>query len=253
MALITGVVLSVAIQAHGQEPPQHIEYVSDGVSIWTDAVNYDRGSVIVVHGHSTQGPVTILVLNPNGNLADVHQFDTDGPFSLELDTSGPYWKLDGWYRLTAKAGPGSEYVSLVFGVGTGCAPGSIPVDAGDEGIHCMVSDGASSAVLDVDSKTMTLNIQEGGATLQIPRHLLDSRIGDEDSAFVTIQEDQPVPHIEISADQDFRTIVIETKGSIAILGTHAIPEFGAVILVAAAAGGAAAYVSRYGRIKLPES
>ena len=250
-ALLAGAALGVACPAHAQpEPPPHIMEAAEagGVAVWIDGAYHDRGSTIAVYGYSTQDPVTILVLNPDDNLADVHQMDTAGPFLLELDTAGPYWKMDGWYRLTAKAGPGSEPFSLVVGVGVGCSPGSIPVDAGDDGVHCMVSEGASAAVLDVPAKTLRLYAHEGGATLQIPRYLLDSRAGEGDMPFVVMRGDSSASYRELASDADFRTISVEEGGSVSISGTHVIPEFGAAMLVAAAAAGAGAYMSRFGRL-----
>ena len=250
-ALISGIALGMACPAYAQpEPPPYIMEAAEagGVAVWIDGTYNDRGSAITVYGYSTQDPVTILILNPDDNLADVHQLDTAGPFSLKLDTSGPYWKMDGWYRLTAKTGPGSEPFSLVVGVGVGCAPDSIPVDAGADGVHCMVSEGASAAVLDAPAKTLRLHAHEEGATLQIPRYLLDSRAGEGDLPFVVMRGDSPASYGELAADADFRTIVVEGGGSVSISGTHAIPEFGAAMLVAAAAAGAAAYMSRSGRL-----
>ena len=250
-ALLAGAALGVACPAHAQpEPPPYIMEAAEagGVAIWIDGSYHDRGSEIAVYGYSTQEPVTVLILNPDDNLADVHQLDTAGPFLLELDTAGPYWKMDGWYRLTAKAGPGSEPFSLVVGVGVGCIPGSIPVDAGADGVHCMVSEGASAAVLDAPAKTLRLYAHEGGATLQIPRYLLDSRAGEEDLPFVVMRGDSPASYSELAANADFRTISVEGGGGVSVSGTHAIPEFGAAMLVAAAAAGAGAYMSRSGRL-----
>lgn len=247
-ALLAGAALGVACPAHAQpEPPPHIMEAAEagGVAVWIDGAYHDRGSAVMVYGYSTQDPVTILVLNPDDNLADVHQMDAAGPFLLELDTAGPYWKMDGWYRLTAKAGPGSEPFSLVVGVGVGCAPGSIPVDAGDDGVHCMVSEGASAAVLDTPAKTLRLYVHEGGATLQISRYLLDSRAGEGDLPFVVMRGDSPASYEEMAADADSRTIAVEEGGIVSISGTHVIPEFGAAMLVAAAAAGAGAYMSRH--------
>ena len=245
--LAAGIVWAGAAYAQTDMPPYVLDAVeAGGTAVWTDQTTYERGSSVTVHGYGADGPITILVLNPNGNLADVHQLDGSGQFSLELDTDGPYWKTDGWYRLTARAGPDSEPFSLVVGVGAGCPPDSIPVDAGAEGVHCVVSEGLAAAALDVPDHAMRLYVPGDGATIQIPRYLLDSRAGDADSPFVVLRDGEPAPHVEVGADERSRTIVVEEGGTVSVYGTHVIPEFPAVMLAAAGAALAAVCLSRYG-------
>ena len=241
--LAAGIVWAGGAHAQADMPP----YVdTDGTAVWTDRTSYERGELVTVHGYGADGPITILVLNPNGNLADVHQLDTGGQFSLEMDTGGPYWKTDGWYRLTARAGPDSDSFSLVVGVGTGCPPDAIPVDAGAEGVHCMAAEGVSTAVLDVPGNVLRLYVHGDGATVHIPRYLLDSRAGDADSPFVVTRDGEAAPFEEVYADEHSRTLVLEGAGSVSVHGTHAIPEFPVVMLVAAGAVLAVVCMSRYG-------
>ena len=203
-----------------------------GVVVWTDHISYDRDSPIVVYGYGSSSPITLLVLNPSGNMADVHQLDTEGPFEVTLDTNGPYWKLDGWYRMTARAGPDSEPFSLVIGVGVGCGDREIPVDAGEDGIHCIRAESVSAATLDGSGRIMHMYVHEGGATIQIPRYLLDARTAEGDLEFVVVGEDGPVSYMDVSSDEASRTIAIQGTGSVYVSGTHAIPEFASVMLVA---------------------
>lgn len=241
--LAAGIVWAGAAHAQTDMP---LYVGADDTAVWTDHTSYERGALVTVHGYGAGSPITILVVNPNGNLADVHQLDVEGPFSLELDTGGPYWKTDGWYRLTARAGPDSGSFSLVVGVGTGCPPDAVPVDAGAEGVHCMAAEGVATAVLDVPGNALRLYVHGDGATANIPRYLLDSRAGDADSPFVVTRGGEAAPFEEVYADEHSRTITVEGPGSVSVYGTHAIPEFPVVMLVAAGAVLAAVCMSRYG-------
>ena len=135
---------------------------------------------------------------------------------------------------------------MVVGVGTGCPSDAVPVDADSEGVHCMIAEGVSTAVLDVPGNALRLYVHGDGATISIPRYLLDSRAGDADSPFVATRDGEAAPFEEVDADEQSRTLVLEDAGAISIHGTHAIPEFPVVMLVAAGAVLTAVCMSRYG-------
>ena len=70
---------------------------AEGLEIEADAV--EGSTTIHVHGttDSTQAPVIIKVLAPNGNLVSIDQINVgeDGSFDSEIGTGGPLWKQDG--------------------------------------------------------------------------------------------------------------------------------------------------------------
>ena len=245
LAALGAALISVTSAAHAQsETPPHVAGAPGGVAVWTASPYVERGTTIAVHGYGETAPITILVLNPSGNLADVIQLDAAGPFSIDLHAGGAYWKPDGWYRLTAKAGSDSEPFPLVLGVGVRCDTGAIPVDAGPEGVHCMMSEGVAAATLDAASRTMAVYVSEGGATMQIPRYMLDSRTGEADADFGVVRADAPIPYEELASDADFRTITIPSEGWAEVSGTHAVPEFAIAVVALAAAAGAAMILPR---------
>lgn len=247
LGILCAVLVPVAVYGQSEMPP-YLEDAPGGVAVWTATQYVERGTTITIHGYGTTGPVTMLVLNPNDNLADVIQLEDGGHFSVDLDTGGDYWKLDGWYRLTAKAGPESETFPLVLGVGVQCDDGFIPVDAGSEGVHCMMAKGVLAATLDPPSRMMYLYVAEGGATLDIPRYMLDSKSGEADSAFGIIRGNKTISYEEVAVYDDSRIIMIHDAGWVSISGTHAIPEFGMVVVSLAAAGTAIALPRLAGRI-----
>lgn len=234
-------------------PPERADAVMDGgVVAWTDSVYFAVDSVVTIHGYSEspENQVTIVVLNPAGNIAAVSQVESadDGTFEASVSTAGFYWKQEGWYAITARAGPNSEPYTVHIGLGDAgrCGTGQIPVDAGAEGVHCMGAvsgrDGiaAEAAVLNVKTRTLAVRVSgdgPGSITFDVPRHLLDSRDGDgADTPFVVTAGDQPVMFSETDPDEDHRRVVAEypgTYGFISIRGTHVIPEFGAVAAILA--------------------
>ena len=233
-------------------PPERADAVMDGgVVAWTDGMYFTDDSVVTIRGYSgsPESPVTIVVLNPAGNIAAVSQVESagDGAFEASVSTAGFYWKQEGWYVITARAGPNSEPYTIHIGLGDAgrCGTGQIPVDAGAEGVHCMEVSGrdgiaAETAVLNVKTKTLTVRVSgdgPGSITLDVPRHLLDSRDGDgTDTPFVVTAGDQPVMSSETDRDEDRRRVVVEypdTYEAISIRGTHVIPEFGAVAAILA--------------------
>jgi hypothetical protein len=72
---------------------------------WTDSQIYDHSSTIHVSGYlrpqNNVAPIIAVITNPIGNVVTVEQFspNSDGNFSLDLNTSSPLWKQDGDYIL----------------------------------------------------------------------------------------------------------------------------------------------------------
>ena len=94
-----------------------------------------------------------------------------------------------------------------------------------------------------------MEIRGGGqVVVSIPRDILDSKDEDKDRPFVVYQQDVVLAHQEMSNDTT-RVIQFEHPGgSVTVLGTHVIPEFGAAMLVMAACGVAVVsyrYMSRH--------
>ncbi|MDC0199299.1 PEFG-CTERM sorting domain-containing protein [Candidatus Nitrosopelagicus sp.] len=87
----------------------------DGLTIAADAV--EGSTTITITGHATSSniPVTIMVLAPNGNVVSIDQLnpDSDGSFTSTIGVGGPMWKQDGEYSITAQQGSASMNKSTV--------------------------------------------------------------------------------------------------------------------------------------------
>jgi len=84
------------------------------------------------------------------------------------------------------------------------------------------------------SKTLVVKIQadnDGQITLNIPRSVLDAKIGTNDSNFAVLIDGEEVDQFTESPASDVRSITIMfPAGSekIEIIGTQIIPEFGPI-------------------------
>ena len=239
------ILLIVIIPASAQTP----EDIPEGVMIWTDGFYHDRQSVVTIWGHTTHmEPVTVLVLNPAGNIAAVDQTEAEnGVFTVDLHISGPYWRHDGVYTVTARAGTDTTPYAIHIGIGEIDCNGT-HLDAGNDGVYCIHTENVTELYLDKHNSTM--EIRGGGqVVVSIPRDILDSKDGDKDRPFMVYQQDVVLDHQEMESNDTTRVIQFEHPGgTVTVLGTHVIPEFGAAMLVMAACGVAVVsyrYVSRH--------
>ena len=77
-----------------------------GLTIEADAVEGSTTITITGHATSSNVPVTIMVIAPNGNVVSIDQInpDSDGSFTSILKVGLPLWKADGVYTITAQQG-----------------------------------------------------------------------------------------------------------------------------------------------------
>ena len=96
-------------------PMAFAEHGGDGLSIEADAVEGSTTITITGHATSSNTPVTIMVLAPNGNVVSIDQInpDSDGEFTSTIGVGGPMWKQDGVYSITAQQGSASINKSTV--------------------------------------------------------------------------------------------------------------------------------------------
>ena len=223
----------------------------NGIAVWTDRFSYDKNTMATIQGYSdTNEPITVVILNPMGNVAAVNQdMPTEsGFFEITVSLSGPYWEQEGHYSVMARAGPDSTAHIIHIGLGgIGCDDTEIAVDAGAQGVHCIAYEQKGDlevgiAALNIHTNALTVETSgagQGSLELQIPRYLLDSQTGQTDAAFVVIGTDGDMIEYNETVEQEHRTITIEyppaAYGTIEIRGTEAIPEFGAAMAAMAAA------------------
>jgi predicted secreted protein with PEFG-CTERM motif len=215
------------------------------ISVWTDKAVYNQPSTITVGGHvkdlRPNLDVTIKVVGPTGNVVKVDQImvDDNGDFETALDTSSPLWTMDGVYTISVQYGTigRSNEVQVEIFAGGACGDSSLAVKAGME-TYCIPYNVIGATVeggsLDMKSKSLIVQIDsesDGDITLHIPRMLLDSKSGNADSRFFVLVNGEEQDIYSEEKTEDTRSVTIQFESGveeIEIIGTHVIPEFGAI-------------------------
>lgn len=228
--------------------------------VWTDHTTYDHNSVITVSGWVkptlVNTPVTLNVFNPIGNVITVDQTtaDSDGNFEFTLNTSGQLWKADGSYIIKVQ----NDIESRVFkvkvdviptsvGIKNECSQYELTTSSDNGGIYCLpysIKQGVKGidAHLLTQSKTLVLEPRSFGVgvfTVDIPRDVLDSKSGKDDSPFTVLLNGKPFDSKEVdSKSADYRRLefsipiyVLNTPYKIEVIGTNVIPEFGPIAIM----------------------
>jgi len=102
--------------------------------------------------------------------------------------------------------------------------------------HEIVGGKIKNSFADPDTNSVIIEIEtsrEGQITATLPRDVIDAKIGNEDDDLFVLVDGEEVTYEETKTSTD-RTLVIEfpaTAEEIEIIGTFAIPEFGAITMM----------------------
>jgi predicted secreted protein with PEFG-CTERM motif len=225
------------------------------VSVWTDSAIYDHTSTITLSGTVANlrgdAPVTVTVYGPQNNLVTVRQVEVaeDLTYETTFSTAGALFNQNGIYTIRVQYGPQeiNNKVTIELtgesGIPTGvpkCSSDELSVKGGSK-TYCVpfdvtgatvtkatVSDATTSIVLMIDAES------DGSILLVIPRNVLDSQTGEMDTDFIVLVDGQEADFEEIDSDSTTRTLDIifpEGATEVEIIGTYAVPEFGAMAAI----------------------
>ena len=238
------------------------------ISIQTDSDYYEQGDTVVVTGlikNPQEGiPITLRILDANSKLIQIDQFNpaTDGSFSKTYIATGPLWKPTGNYTIIAQYGSAQKVdASFMFGGedGTGVV-GSVEkkvftIDMGDLGdfdVEYVIRGGTVKNMKIVPeelSLVITIDaVRDGSITVTLPRDMIEAKkpaeltaddklVGktvdlkdlEDDEFFVLIGGEETT--FKETKSKTSRTLSIgftADDSEITIIGTWAIPEFGAI-------------------------
>lgn len=223
------------------------------IRVWVDRNFYLYGSDVTVQGvvaNLREMPVTVTTHNPQNNLIEARQIplNPDGTFQTTIKATGSLWNKDGMYTIRVQYGsqPVNDKATIEI-VGSPGTMSSMDCEANQVAVksstntYCITYNVSGARVLSgtVGSETsaVTLRLEassDGSLTLIIPRNVLDSKSASGDSPFVVMADGQPLSSYETRTDQAARTLSIEFPdyvNEIEIIGTYAVPEFGAMAAV----------------------
>ncbi len=210
------------------------------VSIWTDEPTYDHNDTIIVEGRVANVvsgvPVTITVTSSNYSIITIDQIQVDdmGNFRTSLNTAGDLWKYDGTYFIKANYGSAQKsnkvLVELVNGMdanatteqGKKCGGSELSVEG-----NCVpysISGGIVTGVtVNTDDNSLIVMIsanEDGTITLTPSKNVLDG-------AFMVLVDGEEWDDAEINGNE-ITVMFLAGAEKIEIIGTHVIPEFGAI-------------------------
>jgi len=210
----------------------------------TDSDTYDHDSVISIDGavsNTNRGAdVTIVVSGPMGIVQiDQVSVSSDGSFSTTINTANAMMKYDGQYKIKATYGTQDVmrvvYVNLVGGVETGSMAGYVHEeevsDLTDEVDYSISGGHVEGVSANVNGNSLVIAIHDaedgGELTITLPSDVITPF---NDGTFFVLVNDEESD----DASQDGNTITVPFDAdatTVEIIGTHVVPEFGAIAAI----------------------
>jgi len=210
------------------------------ISVWTDKSTYDHNDTIIVEGRVANVvsgvPVTLTVTSSLYSIITVDQILVDdmGNFRTELSTAGVLWKYDGTYFIKANYGSAEKNnkvaVELVNGIISGpTGPPSTTCGKSELGVegNCVpysISGGMVTGVsVNTNDNSLIIKISandDGTITLNPSKNVLDG-------AFMVLVDGEQWDDVEINGNE-ITVMFLAGAEEIEIIGTHVVPEFGAI-------------------------
>ena len=228
---------------------------SQKITLSSDNTAYQEGDVITITGAIEKVipdmPVSLQLFFEK-NLIQVAQVNVsqDGKFSDTFTAAGPQWQNEGKILIKANYGTdvSTELIITFFKNTEGEFASNYELkipDAGTSDIQYTLKGGTvSSMKLDQENISLMISIStntDGNLNISLPRDNIDSKTNDgQDIDYIVLifQQDSSIPiqtnYTELETSDGFRAINIPIKNGdkiIQIIGTHVIPEFGAIAAV----------------------
>ena len=211
------------------------------ISLWTDKSTYDHDDTIIVEGRVANVvsgvPVTITVMSSLNSIITIDQIivDDKGNFGTTISTAGNLWKYDGTYYIKANYGSPQKnnkvLIELVGGIDSRPSTGQPSKTCGVSELsvvgNCVpysISGGTvNGAKVNTNDNSLIVMIsanEDGTITLKPSKEVLDG-------AFMVLVDGEEWDDAEINGNE-ITVMFLAGAEEIEIIGTHVIPEFGAI-------------------------
>ena len=211
------------------------------ISLWTDKSTYDHNDSIIVEGRVANVvsgvPVTLTVMSSLNSIISIDQVSVDdmGNFRASFSTAGDLWKYDGTYFIKANYGSAEKnnkvLVELVNGISAKPDTVQPSITCGKSELAVMgncvpysISGGTvNGAKVNTNDNSLIVMIsanEDGTITLNPSKNVLDG-------AFMVLVDGEEWDDVEIDGNQ-ITVMFLAGAEEIEIIGTHVIPEFGAI-------------------------
>jgi len=218
------------------------------LTVRTDDNHYDEGDIIVVSGQVktviADTPILLTVVFQDTKILEIGQFfpAQDGSYSHTIIAEKPQWSKEGEYLIRVSYGTGNTAESTLtftprqeFLETKDTIEVNIPNGGTFDAEYTVLGGKVKNMILEPDNFTLRIlidSIDEGTISIKLPRNAIDSMKQDgKDEKFIVLIDDIQNPYSETESTSDFRLITInfdEGDSEIEIIGTFAVPEFGAI-------------------------
>ena len=203
---------------------------------------FDHNSIIIITGQVKtvkEVDVTIVVSGPMGIVQiDQVSVSSDGSFSTTINTANAMMKYDGEYKIKATYDEfvnHFEYVNLVGGDEVGSMAGHVHEeevsDLADEVDYSISGGHVEGISANVNGNSLVIAIHDaedgGELTITLPSDVITPF---NDGTFFVLVNDEESD----DASQDGNTITVPFDAdatTVEIIGTHVVPEFGAIAAI----------------------
>ena len=216
--------------------------IVEPIVVTTDKTSYMEGETIMVTGEVSEilfgYAISLLVFAPNGNVVVIDQLmvGSDKKYSTELTAGGSLMKASGEYTVQVLYATENRTAETTFTFGGSTMENGnlFPVETTDFMVGYEITGGNLISITpDLDANSLIIKIDafdDGQLTITLPRELIDAKIGEEDDDYFVLVDGEEVDFDETTTSTD-RTLVISFPAGaeeIEIIGTHVVPEFGAI-------------------------
>jgi predicted secreted protein with PEFG-CTERM motif len=264
MAILLASVASVALVG--------VAYAQTTLTVETDADSYETGDDITISGQLTattiNQPLLIQVLDPQGNRDRIDQVDAaaDGSYTYTFRAGG-LMNTNGEYTVLVSYKTTDEETTFDFTSTAEPIWKTFTIRVGDQSypVQYRITGGTVQNMVPAeDTASLTVTISstaDGTLDIRLPRNVIDARDGADgrsgaDEDFVVFADEASLDTADETETTDARrTLSIDFEQgteSLEIVGTWAIPEFGAIaaIVLAVAIVGIIVATARYGKFNL---
>jgi predicted secreted protein with PEFG-CTERM motif len=211
------------------------------ISFWTDKSTYDHNDTIIVEGRvanvNSGVPVTLTVMSSLNSIITIDQIPVDdmGNFRTTISTKGNLWKYDGTYYINVNYGSaeknnkvlielvnGKDYKPTTGQPSKTCGKSELSVK--DNCVPYSITGGiVTGAAVNTNDNSLIVMIsanEDGTITLTPSKNVLEG-------AFMVLVDGEEWDDSEIDGNK-ITVMFLAGAEKIEIIGTHVIPEFGAI-------------------------
>ncbi len=265
LVVSTGIAMAQEEEIIVQE--ERIRVLDEGITVQTDDNHYEAGDTIVISGEvgtvipGVQVTIQIFTRDTLIDIAQVQVAQGDKRYSHTIIAEGDQWNRDGDYTIRVLYGKGRTNETVFSYTQETEIPitrDNYEVDAGRYGTFDVAYTIRGGEVRDmaVDSQNLGIVVQidatdEGFITMDLPREFIGAeKQSGRDEAFIVLIDEVETGYEEAVVETESRVITVNFLAGdsrIDVIGTYVIPEFGAAVMIALAAGMAVTVLALRGR------